>query len=459
MTKQSLGIAYRSIRNKIQNPGSLIGSSFNLMLGQGIGFVALFAMDLWLIRELSRTDFGTWKQFIWIIRFVIPFMFFGFPDSYRYFSAIDTQNARRHFVNIFMILVSIGLFFQILYFTNALEVIELITKNSEFKKILFYIPLLLVLSAIKFLSRIHAIFIKKTNSVVMANLIFSLILILGLYLFINQGKDTILVVLFSWIMAESIRVLYYFIANNLFPTLRFSDLNLSKAVIFKYIKYGIPYYISTTIFLIFMNVDKTMVSIFSGVESFAVFSIAAVEIPFLPSVFISVAQSMFPRLADLWTKNPDEAFKLWFSAFKKVSYLIFPIIIILLWIARPLFVFAYTESYIDGLSVFRVYLLLLIWRTASYSILLNAGGKPQLSMWLNGLFLVVNIILSYILYSYFGILGVVWATLISFSLLNLSILWSLKKLKRFITLVASEKKMLILIFLIVGSYILSNMYA
>ena len=459
MTQQSFRNAFNAFHEKLRNPSSLLGASFNLLIGQSIGFITLFLIDLWLVRELSRTDFGTWKQFIWLMRFIIPFLFLGFPDSYRYFSAIERKDSTKHFISILIILLIIGLFLQILYFFDVLSVIEVLTQNIEFNLVLAYIPLLFVFAALKVLSRIHAIFIHKTKTIIIANLLFSLFLVLCLFLFFLNGMKALLSILLAWLIADSIRVVYYFVSNNLICKIKKKYINLSKSIVLKYVRYGFPYYISTTIFLIFMNVDKTIVSVFSGVESFAAFSVAAVEIPFLPAIFVSVAQNMFPRLADLWLKNPEEAFDMWFRAFKKVSYLVFPVIILLLWIARPLFVLAYTEKFVDGLPVFRVYLLLLIWRTASYSSLLNAGGKPQLNMWLNSLFLIINIILSYLFYESYGIMGVVWATFVSFSLLNITILVSLKKLNRFYKLILSDKKMIVLMLLIIGSYIFSETYA
>ena len=447
-----------NFRQKLQNPKSLFGSSFNLILGQGVGFLTLFFLDIWFIRVFNRTDFGTWKQFIWLVRFIVPFLYFGLPDSYRYFSAIDKHNYKFHFFSILALLIVIYLILQILYFTGALDIVVLLTKNEKFNSILIYFPLLVLLSSLKFINRINAIFLQKTNTIILANILFSFFFVLIIVIGLRLNTPFLILILLSWLVAEFIRLIYYFIANRLKISFPFWKRKFSITWVLKYFKYGIPYYLSTTIFLFFLNVDKTIVSVFAGVESFAVFSIAAVEIPFLPSVFTSVAQNLFPRLAEIWPNNPSDAFKLWFKAFQKVSYLIFPIVIVLLLISRPIFVFAYTEKYVAGLAVFRIYLLLSIWRTASYTILLNASGNPKQSLKFNGAFLFLNVVLSYVLYKFFGVIGIVWGTFFSFSLLNLTILLSLKRLKQFIELVYSDKKLIILLLTIVVSFSLSNLY-
>jgi len=190
-----------------------------------------------------------------------------------------------------------------------------------------------------------------------------------------------------------------------------------------------------------------------GTEKFAVFSVAAIEIPFLTSIFVSVSQNLFPRLAEIHKTDPDKAFELWFRAFRKVSYLIYPLLIILLWIAKPLFIFLFTEKYSAGVVVFKIYIFLLIWRTASYSILLNASGKPHINLILNGVFLSLNFIGSYILYQYFEMVGVVWSTLITLSLLNIFILIYLKQLTRFYALLKNDKPLRYMIVLLIFSFI------
>ena len=437
----------------LRNPSSLWGASFQLIIAQGIGFLTLLILDLWLVRQLSQTDFGIWKQFIWMVRFIIPLFYFGLPDSYRYFSAVDKNQYNKHFYNILNLIIINGFLWIGLERIHLLDYLVLLTKNSVFSQILWLIPLLMMFSAIKFLFRIHAIFLKNPQKIVSANSIFSIILIFVCIIMVQSRENFLLILGVGWLIAEIIRILYYSFQYLSTLSLPAKWYKITYKQIKKYLKYGIPYYFSSTIFLIFTNVDKMIVSMLGGAEKFAVFSIAAIEIPFLTSVFVSVSQNLFPRLAEVNKTNPQTAFKLWFSVFKKISYLIYPILIVLIWIAKPIFVFLFTEKYSSGVVIFKIYIFLLIWRTASYSILLNASGRPQVNLLLNSIFLCLNFIGSYVLYQYYGMTGVVWSTLVSFSLLNISILIYLRQFGQFLKLIKGDKILLSLMITLILSFI------
>ncbi len=439
--------------HKIKDSQSLTGASFHLIIAQSVGFLTLFALDLWLVRVLTKSEFGTWKQFLWGVRFFVPLFFLGLPESYRYFSATDRANYTYHFYRILILITGIWVWLQFLEQFHLFHYFSAITQNLSFNKVTFWIPLLILVSAVKFLLRIHAIFVKQTFTIILSNIVFSIILIIVGFILVHQRQHLLLVIVTGWIGGEVFRILYYSIALRHTLTIPAKWWVISFKQLKRYFAYGIPYYFSTTIFLLFLNVDKIVVSKFGGVEQFAVFSLAAIEIPFLTAVFVSVSQNLFPRLAQLQRENSEKAFSLWLEVFKKVSYLIYPIIIVLLWIARPLFLLLFTQAYEAGIEIFRVYILLLLWRTASYSILLNASGKPHVNLLINGLFLTFNFSVSIMLFPVYGMLGVVWVTFISFMMMNFAILFYLKKIIPFFQFIWQDKVLFGLITLIVLSFI------
>ena len=108
-----------------------------------------------------------------------------------------------------------------------------------------------------------------------------------------------------------------------------------------------------------------------------------------------------------------EAVDLWKSA-TTISFAI------ICFIAVGCFVFApevitvlYSEKYLSGVPVFRVYCLGLLLRCTYFGMMLNAVGKTKFILYSSLGSLLLNVALNYILYFVFGFIGPAVATLLS----------------------------------------------
>ena len=79
--------------------------------------------------------------------------------------------------------------------------------------------------------------------------------------------------------------------------------------------------------------------------------------------------------------------------------------------APELLTFLYSDSYMEGLQVFVVYLLVAAIRFTYFGMILSAYGKTKFIMWSSVLTLVLNLILNSSFYNIFGMIGPALASL------------------------------------------------
>jgi len=94
------------------------------------------------------------------------------------------------------------------------------------------------------------------------------------------------------------------------------------------------------------------------------------------------------------------------------------LILFFLLISEPAVVFIYGEPYTGAVRIFQTYLLVLLWRNNYYGALLSASGKTKWITIYSIVALVLNSVLSILFYKLFGVQGVIYATFLTVSIVN-----------------------------------------
>ena len=124
----------------------------------------------------------------------------------------------------------------------------------------------------------------------------------------------------------------------------------------------------------------------------------------------------------------EEALNTWKESIRLAS-------LIMCFFCVSFFVFApqvisvlYSDKYLPGLSVFRIYLLTELFRLTYYGMVLNAKKRTQLILYSSIGSMIVNLVLDIVLFKLIGINGPAWATVASVAAMNMFQLVSTKKL-------------------------------
>lgn len=173
--------------------------------------------------------------------------------------------------------------------------------------------------------------------------------------------------------------------------------------------YSVPLGLSSIVGVLGVQLDKFMISGFFGPDQFAVFSIGAMELPLIGILAYSVNSILLPHLS---SRDPKLMGELYSGAVRKNALIVFPLAALFYMFAEPIMVFLYGAIYADAAVYFKIYLLILPLRIATYGIIFQAFGKTKVIM-LNALFmLILNIVMNYFFIKAMGMKGAAYATVL-----------------------------------------------
>ncbi|MGC9361376.1 MAG: oligosaccharide flippase family protein [Candidatus Syntrophosphaera sp.] len=174
-------------------------------------------------------------------------------------------------------------------------------------------------------------------------------------------------------------------------------------------QYSLPLGLASIIGMLSIQLDKFVVSGFFTPAQYAVFSIGAVELPFISILANSVNAILLPSISG----DPGRLTDIYRAAVRKNALIIFPLAMLFFIFAHPIITLLYTDTYAASVPYFQVYLLILPLRIATYGIIFMALKKTRYIM-LNSIFvLLLNLVLNLILVKSMGMMGAAVATVIA----------------------------------------------
>lgn len=432
-------------------------SSFNsilLAITQSLVAVFFIAIDFFYSKELTVERFGIWKELMLILSMMIPIFSFGIPEGYKYYLAKENQ-PKQIFANTFsFVLIITILLFAIASVTNLGHFLGWFNIKDYYLLSLF-LPLAyftFVINKTLRYSYIDAGEVPLHTKITLAGfLITAIVLSVVWYRFNTLKSNYLLVGLLLYISLYAIPIGFLIFKNNL--TISFKWLN--KDYFVKVLKQGIPLYLATFIGVATLNMDKIIVRSFESAEVFAIFSVGALEIPIFAMLSAAFSQNIYPTLVrQINNGNKEDAKELWLDTTKKVSYITYPMILILMFFAEDILYFIYSPEYQDSVILFQTYLLIGLFRNNYYGAIITASGQTKYITLYSSMMLCFNLLFSVSLYYFLGINGVVFGTLASTIFIQFLQLRHEKLVIDYIFKVLLDKKILFLITIIVSLYFL-----
>jgi O-antigen/teichoic acid export membrane protein len=434
---------------------SIAGSSVNLLISQIVVSITFLASDYWISHHHIEL-FATWKQLQLVLSLVLPLLSFGIPEAYKYYSAKEPSKSNFHLqftLNALLLLSTFWL--PIFYFIFPIASYQFF-HHIDFRYCAFALIFLFFSLNINRVLRYESINTKTTNRFLIVSCISILSVLTGFYL------DHI--ILYNFPISVRIAVicfvigLFYIIPSLLLGTLNFRNFNLvySKSTFFAYFKIGFPLYIASFISIIVSNIDKAWLGHFYDKSTFAIYAAGALEIPLFAMLSAAFSQSTFPEYVRLLSANlHQEAKELWITITRKVSYITYPVLLLSMLFAKTLFSAIYGPSLLQGLIIFKTFLLIALWRNNYYGALINASGKSKWISFYSALNLCLVLIGIVVVNTYFTIYELPWVLLLSTSTLATLQMAHEKMLKIYLTKFLLKPFTLILIIAILVVYLYS----
>lgn len=404
---------------------NVASDSLKLSIAQLLSLTFSLICVMLLSRYRTVEEYGTYSQMITICAIVATFFSSGFSQCINYFLANEENCATKaKFIKTYYAiltvagtaggLIAFGLipFFVDYYHNDALW---------QFPFFLLIYPLAKILNdgADRFFILYH-----KTNQLILFK--------------IRYGVTTLLTVIvalvFHWTfksymvaftVVEGIFgvLIYYFIykITNVIP------FGFHKETCKMIVSFAIPMGIAALISVINKELDKIVVGGLTDTATLAIFTNAAKELPIV--VFSSaISTVVMPFVVQNIQKNKrHEAVSIWKTSIKLASLIMCFFLVAFFVFAPNVISVLYSDKYLDGTHIFRIYLLTELFRLTYYGMVLNAEKKTKLILFSSIATMVLNIILDYALYMLIGLAGPALATVLSVAIMNIFQLLLTKK--------------------------------
>jgi O-antigen/teichoic acid export membrane protein len=190
-----------------------------------------------------------------------------------------------------------------------------------------------------------------------------------------------------------------------------------RAGIVMLLGYGVPLALTGLAGRLAWQFDRLVVSRRFSAAEFAVYAIGAVELPITAIIQQSVNAVLVPALARLYAMGDIAGMAdLWRRAIRRTSLLLLPTFVFFMLTADATIALLFGAGFHGSVGVFRIYLLLVPIRVATYGLISQAIGRTRINLSGSILLLAANAILVIALVGPLGLsgaaLGTVLATLV-----------------------------------------------
>ena len=390
---------------------SVSSNALILIVSKILNTLLTLISSMLLSRFRSLSEYGTYSQLHTVIGLFLAILLLGLPNSMNYFVArADSQEQKDRFLSIYYI------FSTALSLLCGLILIILCPFISEYyhnKNIINYKFVLLVLPwAQVIITSVGNMLVatNKTRKLLVYNLLRSastLIAIILIKLFGKTFRDYMIL----YVVIEGAFALWVYYET--YKLIEKIYVNIDLKLIRRILSFSIPMGIASAIGTLDIYLDNLMIGYYFDTETLAVYANAARELPFniIASAFTAVLITFMAK--ELKNGNVKKAISLWHDAIEFNAIILFFCSMACVVFAPQIVVFLYSEKYIDGSNVFRIYSLIIMLRITYYGMILNSIGKTKGILYSSVVTLISNIILNFILINTIGIIGAAIATMLS----------------------------------------------
>src|SRR5690554_617410 len=375
-----------------------------MTLGQGINVVVNILFLPYMARALSYEEYGSYGQALLVTSVVATFLTLGLPQLLNVYLADETKDKKTSLSNNLITSILLGIIGAVLTFLMA-DWFGHIFDNTSLPylikvfslSILFSIPFASLNSFFIYTGRVKLSVVLS----VMTNVLKIILVVLSIQIYKSLPLALASMVLISFLQL----VIALFYARTSLTT-KFNRLEIKQQII-----EGFPLGMTAAIGIIILYTDSTMISTMLDIREYAIYRNGAIEVPFVSTLYVSIAAIVLPEVAKLWQKGEiDELFQLKKKVIMNTIYLLYPILIFLIFNAQNIISLYLGEKYVESGVIFAVFNLTLLIRVNSYSDVLISAKKTRYIMITYVIVVFVNLVSNYFLINLLGAVGAAIST-------------------------------------------------
>ncbi len=405
------------LNEKNKKTTSLGGKAVLLTLTKIVTLCITMATSMLLSRFRSFEEYGTYSQLLLIVNLISAFFMLGLPNSINYFLArAETKEEKRNFLSVYYSVSTLLSLLVGVVLVCGIPIFERYFSNPLLSRYYYFLALYpwatIIASGIE---NILIVF-ERTRTLVAFQILRGLFTLSSVILVqaVGWGFDEYMMVYLAVCIACAIFV--YGCSSYLTGGLRVSFDPLMIKSIFAF---SVPMGLSVIVGTLDIEIDKLLIGYLMNTEQLAIYTNAARELP-LTVAATSITAVLLPQLTRM-IKGGDkrDAVELWGHAVRLSFVFMCFFVAGVFTYAEDVMTILYSAKYLPGVSVFRVYTLILLLRCTYFGIILNACGRSRLIFRCSLAALVLNVILNPLLFRMFGMVGPAIATFLSILIINM----------------------------------------
>lgn len=325
----------------------------------GLGSLSSFLMTVIsavvLVRILTKSDFGTYRQILYVYTSLLVLFSAGIPKTYSYFLPRFELSKQKDIANkVTIVLLFLGLFFSITLYFSAPIISSLLNNTKLIEGLRAFSPIPFLLLPTLGIEGIYST-LKKTEYFAFYQVTSRTIQLLSITIPVAFFGGTYIEAIYGWVFSSFILlILALYLKKRPFLYVDVEKSNVRYKDIFNY---SIPIMFASVYGVGAVAADQFFISRYFGEEVFAVFANGKIQLPFVTMVTASVATILAPVFSKLsFEGNKREEIKaLWGSSLIKSGTIIYPIVLYFMFFATDIFIFLYGETYAESAVFFKIY--------------------------------------------------------------------------------------------------------
>ena len=343
-----------------------------------------------LSRLLSKQDYGTYRQVLYVYNTLLVVFAVGVPKAYGYFlPQVSDEEAKTLLKKINLILFLLGLAFSTFLFFGATYIGEILRNQALGPALKIFAPIpLLLLPTIG----IDSIFVNmnKTRLLVLFRMISHSIMACCIILpVLIMGHDH-RSALIGWLVSAFVTCILALVFSRIpYRKIAAKETTFSNEDIFKYC---LPLMVAALYGVGIKAANQFFVSRYFGTVEFATFANGFIPLPFVGMIINAVSAVLFVSFSE--TLNRKEVdwqsfLSTWQNALKKSAKIIYPLTAFAFAFAPQIMVILYGVKYLESSLYFRIHLVLNFFNVIAFAPLILATGETRYYARVHLVFMVV----------------------------------------------------------------------
>lgn len=396
---------------------SLKGEASLLTVSKMVNLLITMATSMLLSRFRSLEEYGTYSELSLILNLVTTFCLLGIPNAINYFlPRVETDKEKEIFLNTFFSLNTILSVVAGAVMAAAMPLMVWYFKNQGIYGF-YYFAIIMPWAKISIQERANLLVASHRTKALIIYTFLNSISLLGIILITQLIKENFQFYMYLYVGVEVLfAFLVYLEAAKISGNFHF---HIDKALCKQILTYAVPIGLSDMVSTISREVDKLMIGGFLDTESLAIYTNAAREISLtvISTSFIAVLMPKLSRMVK--ERRIEEAVEAWKDTTSFTYIFMCFGVAALVTFAPQVMTILYSEKYLPGTGVFRIYALILLWRTAYFGTMLSLHGETKKILLCSVSSMLLNVVLNYVLYKLIGFTGPAWSTFLSIGIVNI----------------------------------------